>query len=186
LRSGTLARDVYPFGVLSAALTPTMLLRGTNEVMARANHANYVRNQRAKVAADDVSLVPWDDLPESLKNSNRRFADSIGNALEAIGYVLVPAPVLESGRSSLAFTDDELEQLAQREHDRWIADLMRDGWRFSPGEKDPVRKLHPLLVPWADLSERERDKDRDAVLAIPQLLAEAGLSALRSRVGALD
>jgi hypothetical protein len=185
LRSGTLARDVHPFGVLSAALTPTMLLRGTNEVMARANHANYVRNQRARGSADDVSLVPWDDLPESLKNSNRRFADSVGSALEAIGYVLVPAPVLESGRSSPTFSNEELEHLAQREHDRWIADLLRDGWRFTSGDKDPVRKLHPLLVPWAELSENERGKDRDAVLAIPQLLAEAGLSAIHSRVGAL-
>jgi hypothetical protein len=182
--SGSLARDLYPFGVLSAALTPTMLLRGTNEVMARTNHSNYVRNQRERGAVDDVSLAPWEDLPESLRNSNRRFADSIGGALEEIGYVLVPAPPLESSGSSLTFTDDELEQLARREHDRWIADLMRDGWRFTQGEKDPVRKLHPLLVPWADLSEAERDKDRDAVLAIPGLIAQAGLSAMRSGLGA--
>jgi hypothetical protein len=89
---------------------------------------------------------------------------------------------LERSPLSPSFTDDELEHLAQREHDRWIADLMRDGWRFTEGEKDPVRKLHPLLVPWSALAEMEREKDRDAVRAIPHLLAQAGLSAVRSPV----
>jgi hypothetical protein len=180
--SGSLGHDVYPFGVLSAALTPTMLLRGTNEMLARANHLGYVRTQRERGATDDVSLASWDDLPDSLRNSNRRFADAIGSALEAIGYTLVPAPVLELSPLSPSFTDDELEHLARREHDRWIADLMRDGWRFTEGEKDPVRKLHPLLVPWSALAEMEREKDRDAVRAIPHLLAQAGLSAVRSPV----
>ncbi len=178
---GSLAHGVYTFGLLTAALTPTMLLRGTNEVMARANHLSYVRTQRRRGASGDASLAPWEDLPESLRNSNRRFADSIGSALESVGYVLVPAPPLEGSRSSPAFTDEDLEQLARREHDRWIADLMRDGWRFTEGEKDPARKLHPLLVPWAELAELEREKDRDAVRAIPQLLAQAGLTAVRSR-----
>jgi voltage-gated potassium channel Kch len=180
------AHNVHPFGLLTAALTPTVVLRGTNEVLARANHMNYVRNQRDAGAPDHASLAPWEDLPESLRNSNRRFADSIGSALEAIGYIIVPATPLDPIRSLPAFADDEVELLGRREHDRWLADLLRDGWRFTEGEKDPVRKLHPLLVPWADLTEIERDKDRDAVQGIPQLLAQAGLSAIRSRVGVGD
>ena len=184
---GSLARGVDTFGILSAALTPTVLLRGANEIMARANHLNYVRTQRGRGAsAADASLAPWEDLPESLRNSNRRFADSIGSALEAICYVLVPATPLD-GRASLPeFTDEDVEQLARREHDRWIADLMRDGWRFTHGAKDPVSKLHPLLVPWAELAEAEREKDRDAVRVIPELLAQAGLTAVRSRTEAAD
>jgi hypothetical protein len=177
--SRTFAHNIEPFGVLSAALTPTLLMRGVNELLARANHQTYLTNQRARGVSEDRSIVPWEELPESLKNSNRRFADSIGSALDYVGYAIVPAPLLDADRSTPAFTDDELEELAKREHDRWVADLMRDGWRLTRGEKDPIQKLHPLLVPWASLSEAERDKDRDAVRAIPELLASAGLSVIR-------
>lgn len=174
------AENLEPFGVLSSALTPSLLMRGVNELLARANHETYLREQRADGVSDGVSIKPWDELPESLKNSNRRFADGIGAALDAIGYDLIPAPVFDDGSSPLMLTDDQVERLARREHDRWVADLTRDGWRLTDGEKDPERKLHPLLVPWDKLSEPEHDKDRDAVKAIPRLLVQAGLRATRA------
>lgn len=177
------AENLEPFGVLSSALTPSLLMRGVNELLARANHETYLREQRVDGVRDGVSIKLWDELPESLKNSNRRFADGIGAALDAIGYDLVPAPVFDDGSSPLMLTDDQVERLARREHDRWVADLTRDGWRFTDGEKDPERKFHPLLVPWDKLSESEHDKDRDAVQAIPRLLVQAGLRATRAPAG---
>lgn len=173
------AQNIEPFGVLSAALTPTLLLGGVNELLARATHQAYLREQHAAGVTRGPSIVPWEQLPESLKNSNRRFAGGLGAAVEAVGCALVPALLMDPDRSLASFTDDEIEQLARREHDRWMADLIRDGWRFSIGHKNPEKKRHPLLVPWDELSEPESDKDRDAVRAIPQMLAQAGFAIIR-------
>ena len=38
----------------------------------------------------------------------------------------------------------------------------------------PLPRLHPLLVPWEEISEEEREKDRDAIRAIPRMLARVG------------
>ena len=47
------------------------------------------------------------------------------------------------------------------------------------GKRDNRRKIHPDLVDWADLPKAQRQKDRDAVLAIPGILRDAGYQILR-------
>jgi hypothetical protein len=164
------------FGVLDNALPPELLLRGTNEILARAKHEQYVEAERARgiEPAENPSLVPWTALPETLKASNRAFAARIGPKLEATGWLLVPDPLIDASAVDVAFSADEVEALARMEHDGWCEALLQDGWRADGPAKDPERKLHPLLVPWAELPERERDKDRESVRAIPRMLAEAG------------
>jgi hypothetical protein len=150
---------------------------GTTEVLAQAMHENYVREQQAKGdgAASNPSLVPWEETDESLKASNRRFAEGVGEKLRAAGCVLRPAPDETSSAPPFEFTDEEIEVLARIEHDRWASDLERDGWRSGP-VKDPVARRHPLLVPWSELSEDDRDKDRAAVRNLPAMLLRAGFA----------
>jgi len=52
------------------------------------------------------------------------------------------------------------------------------GWRR--GERDDERRLHPDLVPFDALDEPGREKDRDAVRAIPEVLGLAGRSIRRA------
>jgi hypothetical protein len=126
-------------------------------------------------------MEPWERLPESLRESNRRFADGVGAKLAAAGCAVVPAPLIDPLGDLFGFTDADIEELAREEHDRWMRDLLRDGWRRTTGEKDPKRKLHPLLVPWKELSEADREKDRDAARLIPLMLAQAGYELYRPR-----
>lgn len=181
LRSSGALRDVVPFGVLSRTLTPELLRRGTNELLAQAKHAHYLECERARAVAagTNESHVPWHQLPESLRESNRLFADSVGQKLEAAGLALLPAPLPDRDAQAFAFSDDEVEELARAEHDRWERDLGAQGWRFGP-VKDPERKLHPSLVPWSELGEDERDKDREPVRALPEMLARMGFAIVRS------
>jgi len=37
---------------------------------------------------------------------------------------------------------------------------------------DDVRKTHPSLVPWSELSEEEKDKDRNPVRGLPEFLSK--------------
>ncbi|HVE67174.1 MAG TPA: NAD-binding protein [Solirubrobacteraceae bacterium] len=177
-------RGVEPFGLYTEAATPAVLLGGTTEQIARAKHEQYVAAERARGVGPEQnpSMVSWDELPESLRDSNRRFADGIGRKLAETGCALAPTPVVLDGeRPDFAFTDEEVEGLARAEHDRWAADLRRDGWRPTAGPKDPEARLHPLLVPWEELPEAERDKDREPVREIPEMLARAGLRVYRTR-----
>jgi hypothetical protein len=47
---------------------------------------------------------------------------------------------------------------------------------YSYGEvRDEDRMLHPDLIPWEDLSDADKEKDRANIRQIPQLLALQGL-----------
>ena len=172
---------IIAFGVLSHALTPELLFHGETEVLARAKHEEYRRGEagRGLTEEENPSMRPWDVIPESLRDSNRRFADGISKKLTAAGCIVVPAPLVDPDRPGFAFTEDEVEELAKQEHDRWCEDLKRDGWKPTTGRKDAIHKLHPLLVEWDELSEDDRDRDRDPVREIPAMLARAGFRIVR-------
>jgi hypothetical protein len=169
-------RQVEVFGTLSNALTRDLILRGVTENLARATHERYLLTERKKGLSprENESLAQWDLLPESLRESNRRFADGIGAQLEAAGCVPVPSPLAAVDGNLFRFSEEEVERLAEMEHERWCRDLLADGWRPTQGEKDPEHKRHPMLVPWSDLSEHDRDKDRELVRAMPETLGGAG------------
>ena len=55
------------------------------------------------------------------------------------------------------------ERLAAHVHDVWAAQRLKDGWRYGPN-RDDAKKTHPGLVPYARLSEGEKEYDRLAAL----------------------
>jgi hypothetical protein len=63
--------------------------------------------------------------------------------------------------------------LVSAEHDRWMAERLRDGWVWGP-VKDPAAKTHPLLIPYEQLPEDQRRKDA-LVKAIVGALAAASM-----------
>ncbi len=166
--------EVVPAG--SIAVSPTSLFAHSwVETLARARHQIYcaLEVQRGSDPATNASITPWAELPESLRESNRDFARAIARVLEGIPLRLVPLRGLPKQQPPLS--EDQMEQLARGEHERWASDLERKGWRWGPPPKDPEKRTHPLLVDWEQLSEREREKDRDSIRAIPTMLALVGL-----------
>jgi hypothetical protein len=123
------------------------------------------------------SVKPWHELPDHLKDSNREQAWDIGRKLVMVGLSAVPASGSTAG---VTLTEADVERLAKAEHRRWMNERTAKGWR-SGQMKDNNRKLHLDLVEWEYLSEYSRNKDRSAVRAIPQHLAEAGLQIIRTR-----
>ncbi len=146
------------------------------ELLARGIHDSYRERRRATLAGDDASLADWDELPETLRTSNRDQAAHIADKLHVIGCGVVNY----QGRTPppFHFTDEEIEHLARLEHDRWATERIRQGWK--PGlKRDAKAKTTPYLVPWEELSEPVRDLDRDAVREIPGQLARAGMAVVR-------
>ena len=155
-----LREHVSAFPIYSRACSPMRVLGGMHETLARAIHDQYVLQQRTlgETADTNPSLVTWDELSARLKEANRNQADHIGIKLGAIGYGLEP---LDNWDADLfTFTRDEIERLAVLEHERWLDDYRDAGWRRAPGQKSVKRKTHPSLIPWSELTEDEREKDR--------------------------
>lgn len=150
------------------------------ETLARAIHEDYVRRQRERGAAPDSnpSMVGWDELPETLKRSNRDQARHIGVKLAALGCGI--EPLAHGSAEPFSFSAEEQELLSRMEHDRWWRDREADGWTLAP-EKDVERKKSPYLIPWEELPEEIRGYDRDTVRGLPVFLAEAGFRIVRKR-----
>ncbi|MDQ4068190.1 MAG: RyR domain-containing protein, partial [Actinomycetota bacterium] len=168
------------FDVLERTARPEILLNGTIELLARAIHHNYVRAQQAAghTAADNPALRSWEDLPESTKEANRAQAADIGRKLAAVGCRI--RPWADWTGDGFRFTPDEVERLAELEHERWRSEKEAEGWTWGPA-RDDRRKTSPYLVAWAELSEDVKETyNRSAVRALPELLANAGYEIVRA------
>jgi hypothetical protein len=160
------------FSLFEQASRPEFVLRGTNELLARALHQDYL----ASAPRDhNPAAVPWDDLPLDLKESNRTQADHIATKLEAIGCHIVPLTALEA--DSFALTPEEVERLAEMEHERWYAERREQGW--TAGARDSQKKTNPNLLPWAQLDDAAREMNRNSVRRLPFFLNRAGFTAHR-------
>ena len=146
------------------------------------------------VAKEHPSLVDFDKLPSDQKEQNRGQALDIPGKLAFAGCYMVPA---EEGEPPFEFPPDLLEDLASREHTRWMRQKVSDGWRYAD-EMNPEKKLHNCLLSWRkgdlvayagfaerlggkELPEEEKDKDRAAVREIPAILKVAGYTIVEAR-----
>ncbi|MBU1225847.1 MAG: NAD-binding protein [Actinobacteria bacterium] len=172
-------RMIHPFLIPSRLLDADLLLAGLGERLAREAHAAYVAGRMADDPdPDDPALVDWRDLQEVFRESSRAQAAHLGAKLQAIGCGL--APLVDWDAPPATLTEDEIEQLAILEHERWVEERLAAKWRQGD-HKDPVRKITPYLVPWDDLTEDIRELDRAAVRAVPRLLNRAGYQLVRIR-----
>jgi hypothetical protein len=73
-----------------------------------------------------------------------------------------------------------VEVLAENAHDTWAEDRFARGWSYGP-HRDDSGQLHPGLVPYADLSEDEKDIDRDIVVATVRALLALGYEVRRAQ-----
>jgi voltage-gated potassium channel Kch len=159
------AASIHVISLDQAVLTPAVLLDSTTERVARALHDSY----RRAAPPDDPSAVPWEQLPEQLRRSNRAQAGHVADKVRATHRVLLP----DDGEPADAFTEDEVDGLGRLEHERWVEERRAAGWTAGP--RDPERRTTPYLVPWESLSDEVREIDRQFVRALPGILADAGL-----------
>lgn len=173
------------FGTFERGCSPALLLHGTNEVLARAIHEEYIRNQasRGNTPATNPAMRSWEQLSDVLRESNRRQADHIGAKLDAVDCGI--GPMLDWNAPAVTFTRDEVERMARLEHARWVEERLADGWRFDPGAKNEERKTSPYLVEWEVLADAVRDFDRNTVRELPAFLARAGFTVYRKGTAAV-
>jgi len=129
------------------------------EQLARELHEAY-----AATYAGAKYAVPWDELPEAKRESNRAAVDHLPIKLVRIGCRIVPRGHGVARRFVL--TSDEIEEMAKLEHRRWVAEQ-------TAAEQDRS------TVEWSDLSEADREKDRNIARKIPEQLLAVGYGVVR-------
>lgn len=65
------------------------------------------------------------------------------------------------------------EQIAKNVHDVWAAGRIKDGWTYGPVRNDANRQ-HPCLVPYEELSEEEKEYDRNTAQETLRLIMKLG------------
>ena len=80
-----------------------------------------------------------------------------------------PSPIDTSEVQLNPSLQELTELLAKNTHDLWAKERLSDGWKYGP-IRDDEKRLHPDLVPYENLPEKEKKYDR--------LIAEEGLKAI--------
>lgn len=161
--------QIYP--IIPRACDAPLITDDLTERLARRFHQRYLDAARARPSP--ASAVAWSQLSESMRNANRAQVQGIAAKMQVLGCVIA----VRNGEDGL-ITDLEVEQLAELEHRRWCEERTGQGWRHGP-RRDDRRRLHPDLVDWTRLGEESREKAREAVRYMSEMLADEGFTIVR-------
>lgn len=169
------------FSQIDAASKPEIVMGGTREAIARSIHVEYIRSQASHgfTPEENPSMVSWETLPETLRESNRHNADHVLVKLAAMGCGI--ELLTDPAALDFKFSGEEIEKMAVIEHDRWCDERLGQGWKYAPGPKDIEKKTSPYLVHWDQLSDEIREYDRNVIRGLPVALARAGFQIYRMR-----
>lgn len=65
------------------------------------------------------------------------------------------------------------EKIAENVHDVWAAERIRTGWTYGP-KRDDEKKHNPCLVPYCELTEGEKEYDRNSALETIKMILSLG------------
>jgi len=159
------------FRTLQQTCTADFAEGGSFETMAQAIHRRY-----SDMQPGNAKPPPWSELDESFKESNRAQARAIAVKVNNIGCQIVP--LRDWDAIDFTFTHEEVEKLAEMEHDRWWHEKLADGWSWGE-DKDYKLKKNPYMVESRKLPPNVAEWDREFVRAIPSVLVSVGLQVIR-------
>jgi voltage-gated potassium channel Kch len=153
------------FGTLEETLSPEVLFGSQLDAFAQALHEDY--RQRAQDTLNPQANVPFRDLPEFMKMSNRWRADHTPLLLELAGLHLehgVQSP------SAIALSAEQIELLAQLEHRRYNIERRLVDIRFGSVQRQGAR-----MPQWNDLSEDQKTWERKEIARLPEIMVGLGI-----------
>lgn len=171
-----------PLCVFTAGASGTELLAGQDRITVYpwqeiALTPEYVLSDRLWDAAKRINLryacrVGDVEETEENKEAQWRALDSFTrySNISAADYHDIQVGMLKAEQEPAdpaQMTPERLEQLAELEHMRWCRYHWLNNWRCGVpadgGRKDPAGRLHRDLVPYCELNEEEKEKDRETL-----------------------
>jgi hypothetical protein len=157
--------DAYlqAFGSHQLNATRKRIIDGALDRGAAVAHEHYNRGLGKKDVMSmkelQSAMRDWSDVLETYRAANRAVADAAMTKVWDAGWR--PAAKGERGDTSPAMPAEMMDRMAQREHDRWMAERLVSGWRpTAPGEeRNNELMAHNKIVPWDALSQGDKDND---------------------------
>ena len=66
---------------------------------------------------------------------------------------------------------DDPSTTPEKSHTGWLAHKVVEGWKYGPN-KDTLAKTHPCMVPYSELSDEQKVKDRLFIAIVKALVNE--------------
>jgi hypothetical protein len=182
-------RRVENFSLVDALCRPEFFEGDLTEEVAMALHAHYLEGEdladklRGYEEGDhNPNRVPFSDLDEENKESNRAQAGGYDRILSTRGYAIDLTDDWE--HKCPDFDVGDVEEMAKEEHERWCQFKRDWGWRLGP--RDDVRRIRPDLVPWTELDqlsnvEEIKERNRWFIRETPELLLRYGMTVKERR-----
>lgn len=157
------------------------LLDESNEFELTANKIAPFIHQNWMAAGDKKGWKleyhkEFNYLPSHIKQDNVEAAKRISLILKNAGYEITDNPLFDKGenfKNEIQKNTKLYEKLAIIEHEGWRIYKESKGWTVGPRNDD--KKIHNCIVDFKDLSVKDQNKDKDAVMNIPLVLKNAGL-----------
>lgn len=71
------------------------------------------------------------------------------------------------------------EKIAENVHDVWAEGRIREGWSYGEQRNDAEKK-HPCLVPYDELSDSEKEYDRNTAMETLKLITKLGYKIVKA------
>ncbi len=129
--------------------------------------------ERKEVPEPKPTLIPWYMLDEEIREDNRSAVDHINIKLRSLGQLTDPDYFDYPGKSNVDynFINDSkiVEQLAEMEHRRWMANKYLYGWEYGK-QRDVKARKHESLIDFEKLDKLTRDIDLEQVKHIREII----------------
>ncbi len=154
------------------------------ERAARLIHDRYA----AEVGNATPATVPWSELDEFYRGSNRRQVQNALWMVEKIGnhtWNTFGSPPEEFSTATLrgrppleqlqlmGFDADTSRRMARAEHEDWCRYLRDNGWKYGK-VRDDAAKVHDNLVDWDEADDELRNRALSSLAATLSKLRELG------------
>lgn len=163
-------KDIVAFGGVIRKETIETALDYSEDTIAISLHESYQNKAALSSEITQASLTEWYSLAENLRDANRVAANHMPILLAYLGL-----KISNSRGEHLVLSDRDLEFLARIEHKRWIADRLDRGYRYNK-DRDDARRYRPNIIPYDELPEEEKQKDRDNIGMFIKIIEDNGRS----------
>jgi hypothetical protein len=128
--------------------------------LARTLHEDWLSSLSPSQRKTNPKAKHWDDSDPDTRKANFEQALRIPRIVALAALRVVPGEPLPPAKEKRVRSalHSHAEILAEAEHNGWMVERLLSGWRYARERSDP-RKMHPLLVPYSQLSSLERQKD---------------------------
>lgn len=100
---------------------------------------------------------PIEVIARVVYQANKAYCESLSDPSQ-VDWELAPKWQRDSAIDGVRKFLDGTANTPEQQHQSWSDLKVSEGWVYGP-EKDPVKKIHPCLVPYDQLPDAQKRKD---------------------------